>query len=57
MKNIFLIISIFFFSCEKSENLPAIYNSIEGKWLAQGTIPEETQCISMKMECVILITV
>ena len=40
MKNIFLIISIFFFSCEKSENLPAIYNSIEGKWLAQGTIPE-----------------
>ena len=40
MKNIFLIISIFFFSCEKSENLPAIYNSIEGKWLIEGMIPE-----------------
>ena len=39
MKKFFLIISIFFFSCEKSENLPAIYNSIEGKWLAQGTVP------------------
>ena len=39
MKNIFLIISIFFFSCEKSENLPTTYNSIEGKWLAQGTVP------------------
>ena len=40
MKNIFLIISIFFFSCEESENLPAIYNSIEGKWLIEGMIPE-----------------
>ena len=39
MKKFFLLISIFFFSCEKSENLPAIYNSIEGKWLAQGTVP------------------
>ena len=40
MKKFFLIISIFFFSCEKSENLPTTYNSIEGKWLAQGTVPE-----------------
>ena len=40
MKILFLIISIFFFSCEKSENLPTTYNSIEGKWLAQGTVPE-----------------
>ena len=39
MKKFFLIISIFFFSCEKSENLPTTYNSIEGKWLAQGTVP------------------
>ena len=40
MKKFFLIISIFFFSCEKSENLLTTYNSIEGKWLAQGTVPE-----------------
>lgn len=40
MKKFFLLISIFFFSCEKSENLPTTYNSIEGKWLAQGTVPE-----------------
>ena len=39
MKKFFLLISIFFFSCEKSENLPTTYNSIEGKWLAQGTVP------------------
>ena len=39
MKKFFLFISIFFFSCEKSENLPTTYNSIEGKWLAQGTVP------------------
>ena len=40
MKKFFLLISIFFFSCEKSENLPTTYNSIEGKWLAHGTVPE-----------------
>ena len=35
MKNIFLLaLSIFtLFSCEKDQNLPAPYYSIEGKWL------------------------
>ena len=43
MKNLFLLtLSIFtLFSCEKdSENLPAPYYSIEGKWLIEGMIPE-----------------
>ena len=60
MKNLFLLtLSIFtLFSCEKdSENLPTPYYSIEGKWLIEGMIPEEIQCISMKMGYVTLITV
>ena len=43
MKNLFLLtLSIFtLFSCEKdSENLPAPYYSIEGKWLIEGMIPD-----------------
>ena len=43
MKNLILLtLSILtLFSCEKdSENLPAPYYSIEGKWLIQGTVPE-----------------
>ena len=39
MKKFFLIISIFFFSCEKSY-VRSFNSSIEGKWLAQGTVPE-----------------
>ena len=39
MKNIFLIISIFFFSCEKSD-VRSFNSSIEGKWLIEGMIPE-----------------
>ena len=43
MKNLILLtLSILtLFSCEKdSENLPAPYYSIEGKWLIEGTVPE-----------------
>ena len=28
------------FSCEKDQNLPAPYYSIEGKWLIEGMIPD-----------------
>jgi len=42
MKNLLvLIISIFIlFSCEKDQNLPAPYYSIEGKWVVEGSVPE-----------------
>ena len=42
MKKLVLLstLLIFAFSCEKDENLPAPYYSIEGKWVIEGTIPE-----------------
>ncbi len=39
MRNYFLIISIFFFSCEKSD-VGSFISSIEGKWVAEGGVPE-----------------
>jgi hypothetical protein len=37
----FSIIAILFIGCdEDSENLPAPYYSIEGKWLIEGTVPD-----------------
>ena len=36
-----LLVTTIFTSCEKdSENLPAPYYSIEGKWVAEGGVPE-----------------
>ena len=39
MRNYFLIISIFFFSCEKSD-VESFISSVEGKWVAEGGVPE-----------------
>ena len=36
-----LLVTTIFTSCEKdSENLPAPYYSIEGKWVVEGSVPE-----------------
>ena len=42
MKNLLVLIIFIFtlFSCEKDQNLPAPYYSIEGKWVVEGSVLE-----------------
>jgi hypothetical protein len=57
LKKLLLLSALFIFACssdDSSEDSPLPTYTIEGKWLIEGTVPAGTQCIFLKMGCVIL---